>query len=253
MTTPLRVVMALLLAGAASPGPAVAGKHEVEELRREVEALRSQLGTLAQRVTALEAATPKRPLSDAQAEVVLTTALQQWESGNPEEARRLLDELLERTQSPSTRATAQRILSDMAVAGSMLPSLGAVEWLQGEAPEATALLVVLWEPWDPNAGRLLAHAQTLAAEAGDLAMLALTTLSRDSTREQAVAVLDAAGVSFPVAALDPSHPWLVTGGGRVPVAFAAIDREVVWRGHPQLVEPRMIFGWLQRSPPAKRR
>lgn len=108
-----------------------------------------------------------------------------------------------------------------------------VEWLQGEAAAGGAQLVVFFEPWCPHCRNEMPELESVRQRWQDkgLDVVALTRLSRDSTREQVMELVSGAGARFPVGHEDGRVAKAAQVSG-IPAAALVQEGRVVWRGHP---------------------
>lgn len=128
----------------------------------------------------------------------------------------------------------------VAVAPTHLDPLEQVRWLQGSASSGGVVVWVFWEPWCAECRLELPDLERLSDRlAGEVAVVGLTTLSRGGSATRALALLDAAGVDFPVGIVPPSlHER--AGVAEIPHAVVTREGQVIWRGSPRALSPSRV-------------
>lgn len=133
--------------------------------------------------------------------------------------------------------------------GARLPGeWGAREWIQANAgalDDSVPTLIVFWEPWCPFSTREMPKLEKWYRSFRDdgLRVVGLTELSRGSTKERALAFIDEADVSFPIAEVNDELRSYI-GRGSVPFAVVAKNATVLWTGHPAQLFPAALEGVL---------
>ncbi|MEQ1570260.1 MAG: TlpA disulfide reductase family protein [Myxococcota bacterium] len=225
----------------------------VTELELADEASAARIAALESRVDELERTTELPPSADDEAAAVklLADAKAAIEALRPDEAKSILAELASKYPTTRSGKASIRMSSELALVGSAAPALEVDRWIRG-SPEAlvggSVQLYVFFEAWCPHCKRempKLAETARGYRERG-LRVVGLTKMTRDVTEEGLAQFLDEGKVDFPVgleASGSMSERFVVSG---IPAAAVVRDGVVVWRGHPALLTPAMLEGWLAR-------
>ena len=241
----LSLLVALSLA-AQGPAPA-----EATSLEARVAALEAKVVELesALKAQADEPDTPS-PEDESAAAALVMMVRGQLQEGKPEDARILLKRLY--TDYPNTKATksAERLQQELDTIGTPLPTdwdTHVLDWMVKSRrfdPSRGVTIAVFWETWCPHCRREMPDMNALYAEhkAAGLKVIGFTKLSRETTREEAMAFIDENQLVFPIAQEDGEISKSVSVRG-IPSAAIYKDGVVVWRGHPARIDDT-VLSWL---------
>ena len=165
-----------------------------------------------------------------------------------DEAKSKLAELTEKY--PRTRAarSARKLQQELEIIGADAGELEVEQWLssnQTAMNDGNATLLVFWELWCPHCRKEVPKLQETysAWNAKGLNMVAVTRMSKETTRDAVDKFLEENNVSYPVAkeAGSISERFAIRG---IPAAAVVKDGKIVWRGHPARIDEKMIEGWI---------
>jgi len=125
------------------------------------------------------------------------------------------------------------------------------KWFPSESDEeridVDESIVIFWEPWCPFSEAYVPELQKLHADRPDSSVqfVGLTSLSQDSTEEQALGFIESAGLTF-ANAQSTGETFRELGFTGYPSAVALKGGHVVFKGHPDLITPAFLAG-LERE------
>lgn len=121
--------------------------------------------------------------------------------------------------------------------GDDAPSLDAVNWVQGEAPDFSKQITVVefWATWCPPCRDSIPHLNALSEQYGDKVAIVGISNEKEATVKK---FIDKMGddMSYPVGLWEDTDPYMSEIGG-IPHAFI-VDKsgKVVWHGHPMAMD-----------------
>lgn len=189
-----------------------------------------------------------RPQSSAEAQEAYDAAMALYESGAMVAARDAFQAIQDTWPNSTQARQAQRLTGELAVIGKPELPLSQVEleWLQGQPnADARVTFLLFFEQWCPHCRREAPKLQQTYARYHDqgLEIVALTRLSKSSTRENTQAFMAESGLTYPIAVESGAlaNHYVVSG---IPALAVVQDGQVIWRGHPARVDDALIQGWL---------
>jgi thiol-disulfide isomerase/thioredoxin len=165
-------------------------------------------------------------------------------------AKAKLAEMEKKYSTTRTFRRAQKLSKELEVFGKDAPKeLKISEWYVGNAGSVDitkgTTLIVFWEVWCPHCKKEVPKLQKTfeTYSKKGLQMVAVTKLSRSSSKEKVVEFLQENKVTYPSGKEDGtlSKHFNVSG---IPAAAVVKDGKIVWRGHPARLSDDMLNGWL---------
>ncbi|HND32385.1 MAG TPA: TlpA disulfide reductase family protein [Myxococcota bacterium] len=252
----MRLLLPLLLSGCAA--------HRIQALEAENQLLRQELAAANSRVATLTAqgcgaggvlggqvGPPRMPPVDpeeaAKQEVEAMQALLEArtldDAGEGLAARAMYTRIVETWPTGRSAAVARRRVEELAILGKPAPTPQVARWLEGKAPEATPMqILVFWEVWCPHCQRELPElsARADALKSQGISVVAYTRLTKTSTAERVHEFYQTYDIRFPTAleqADAMSTAYVVSG---IPAAAVVKDGVIIWRGHPARLTDELI-------------
>ncbi|TVQ94068.1 MAG: TlpA family protein disulfide reductase [Deltaproteobacteria bacterium] len=231
----------LLLASCTSPATKRL-QADVYELRERIERLESTIRTLEGAVGL--PGDPEREAAAMEFAVPIREALDRYDMLA---ARDLAETLIERYPDTQLGRAAIDLVEQLELIGSPAGELQVADWIQGEAhlDDDRLIMLVFMEAWCAYCRQEVPELQGRLDALHDdgLDIIGLTSLSRDTSREDFQAFLDASGAKFPVG-LDEGPLAIRYRVEGVPYAVLLKDGKVHWTGSPGQMTTEVLQGML---------
>jgi thiol-disulfide isomerase/thioredoxin len=253
MTRSSRLAPALAIVGLClAPAPAAAQTNEellkkIEELSRRVEALEKKQAASAAK-PAPDAAATERGKQEARALYGRIDDL--LAAGKIDEANAMLAEFNAKYAGTDVAGWARTLTSEMEVVGRAAPQDWSIdEWYQGESEvdlkSGDTTLIIFWESWCPHCRSEVPKFQRIHEEnkAKGLRVVGVTRLTRSATAEAVKSFIAESKVSYPMAKENGALASYFNVQG-IPAAAVVKDGKIIWRGHPQRLNDKMLAAWL---------
>ncbi|MBW2713233.1 MAG: redoxin domain-containing protein [Deltaproteobacteria bacterium] len=232
-----------------------ASQEELNAEKERADALEEKVNSLAERLTALEAAPgPKSNANagkdEAAAKQIFQSARRNVAAQKYDQAKMDIANLL--TAYPKTRSarSAQQLSREVAIIGQDAGTLDIEKWYSGEAKmdDGKVTVLVFWEAWCPHCKREVPKLEATYQKYKDrgLNLIGLTKVSKTSTDEKVQAFIAEHNLSYPTAkeaAGGLSRRFAVSG---VPASAMIKDGKIVWRGHPNRLNDKLLEEWLNK-------
>lgn len=224
---------------------------DVKQLEEKVDALTKKVETLEKSPKAATAAAGgDNKEAEAAAQAMLKEVQTLMTKNDIDGAKKKLGELEKKYSTTRSFRRAQKLAKELEVFGKAAPTeLKVSEWYTGNAGNVDigkgTTLVVFWEVWCPHCKKEVPKLQKRYEDYSKkgLQMVALTKLTRSSTKEKVVDFLSENKVTYPSGKEDGSLSQHFNVSG-IPAAAVVKDGKIVWRGHPARLTDEMLDGWL---------
>lgn len=170
-------------------------------------------------------------------------------SGNYEEAKKLLPEMMSKYSGTRAANAARSMAAEISVLGKDAPAELQIEkWLSGDPVNlsgAKPTVLIFWEYWCPHCKREVPNLQKMydANKEKGLKMVGLTRMSRDVEESTVMDFIKENKLTYPIAKEggDMANYFSVSG---IPAAAIVKDGKIVWRGHPARIPQDKLAEWL---------
>jgi len=257
--TSKRILIAALVALAATAAFAGKDDERIEALEQRIAALEAQLSAVEQQVDAkfdecVDAVVQEIGNREQNAQEAFRSIATLAGQGNQVQAKTEMTAFLAKYSGTEAAKQAARLNQELEVVGKPAPTqLDIEKWFTGDATSVDLAtggtsLIVFWEEWCPHCKREVPKLKETYAKFGDdgLRILALTKITKTSTDELVTRFIETNGLEFPIAK-ERGGLSSYFGVSGIPAAAVVKDGQIIWRGHPAGLTDALIESWLPAS------